>query len=142
MTGWFDSLRELAATHGEWAFWIAGFSLLTLLATLAAMPYFVAALPEDYFTRNVQSRDVRYYLNLRAITVLTIKNIIGVVLVAAGIAMLVLPGQGLLTLFVGLVLCDFPGKDRLTLKLVRLPAVLRALNTMRRARGKAEFRLE
>ena len=38
------------------------------------------------------------------------KNLLGFVLIVAGIAMLVLPGQGLLTIVVGVVLMNFPGR--------------------------------
>ena len=64
------------------------------------------------------------------------KNGLGVVLLAAGIAMLVLPGQGLLTLVVALILLDFPGKRRLQRRIVYAPRVLAALNALRRRAGR------
>ena len=42
-----------------------------------------------------------------------LRNAVGLVLVTAGLAMLVLPGQGIITLLVGIILMDFPGKHRL-----------------------------
>ena len=59
------------------------------------------------------------------------KNLAGAVLVLAGLAMLVLPGQGLLTIVVGLLFLDFPGKRSLELRLVRHPPVLRTINWLR-----------
>ena len=37
-----------------------------------------------------------------------------------GVAMLALPGQGLLTMLVGIMLMNFPGKFRLEQALIRL----------------------
>nr|WHW29751.1 hypothetical protein [uncultured bacterium] len=142
MEVWLENLRSLLAANAELGLWMMGFSVFALIATLLALPWFVAALPADYFAGNSLGRDVKKYIGLRAIVVLAIKNVLGMVLILAGIAMLVLPGQGLLTLFVGLVLCDFPGKDALSLKLVQQKSVLATLNRMRRAKNKPEFWLD
>ena len=45
--------------------------------------------------------------------------------------MLVLPGQGLLTIVTGLLLINYPGKYKLEQKLVAVPAVFKALNWIR-----------
>lgn len=50
--------------------------------------------------------------------------------------MLVLPGQGLVTILAGLLLLDFPGKFKLERALVRQPAVMNALNWIRVRRGR------
>ncbi|MGB5323997.1 MAG: PGPGW domain-containing protein [Pseudomonadales bacterium] len=142
METWFSNLRGVLAEHAQLGFWLAGLSVLALLATLLALPHFVAALPADYFVSNSETRDVKKYLGMRDLVIIAIKNVVGTVLIVAGIAMLVLPGQGLLTLFAGLVLCDYPGKHVLTLKLVKVPAVLQTLNRMRRAKNKPEFWLQ
>ena len=42
--------------------------------------------------------------------------------------MLVLPGQGLLTIVTGLLLINYPGKYRLEKKIVNKPSIFRALN--------------
>ena len=60
-------------------------------------------------------------------------------LVAAGLAMLFLPGQGLLTVLIGVSVMDFPGKRGLLQRLVRGPKVQRTLNWIRRKRGKEPF---
>jgi hypothetical protein len=66
-----------------------------------------------------------------------LRNALGVLLVLLGLAMLVLPGQGLLTLAVGLMLVDFPGKHQLVVKLLSRPKVLGVVNKLR-ARHQAE----
>ncbi len=65
-----------------------------------------------------------------------VKNLVGVVFLLAGFAMLFLPGQGILTMLIGLSLLDFPGKRRLEGKLIGQPSVLRAINSMREKFGK------
>jgi hypothetical protein len=52
--------------------------------------------------------------------------------VVAGLVMLVVPGQGLLTLAVGLMLMDFPGKFRLERWLATRGPVWRSLNWLRK----------
>jgi len=59
------------------------------------------------------------------------KNIIGFSLIIGGLLMLVLPGQGLLTIVTGLLLINYPGKYKLEQKLVTIPSVFRALNWIR-----------
>ena len=61
------------------------------------------------------------------------------VLVMAGIAMLVLPGQGLLTILLGIMLLEFPGKRRVELMLLRRPEILAGLNWIRRHANRPPF---
>ena len=65
-----------------------------------------------------------------------LKNATGGLFLIAGIAMLVLPGQGLLTILIGLMLIDFPGKRRFELALIRRRHVLNAVNWMRQKSGR------
>jgi hypothetical protein len=61
------------------------------------------------------------------------KNVLGVALVALGLLLSLpgVPGQGILTILIGLILLDFPGKRGLERRLVTRPAVLRAINRLR-----------
>jgi hypothetical protein len=62
---------------------------------------------------------------------LAIKNLLGLLLLLAGLAMLVLPGQGIITILVAVSLLNFPGKRRLELALIRQGPVLQAVNWIR-----------
>ncbi len=53
--------------------------------------------------------------------------------------MLFLPGQGLLTMLLGILFIDFPGKHRLEQKLIQHPKILRTINTFREKAGKPPF---
>ena len=68
---------------------------------------------------------------LARVSMRVVKNLLGMVLLFAGIAMMVLPGQGIITVLVALTLLDFPGKRRLELRIIRQPQVLRAVNWVR-----------
>jgi hypothetical protein len=100
--------------------WLFAISVLMFVGSLIAIPWLVIQIPADYFThrRSLSDRWRQRHPLLRW-TLLVTKNLCGVVLVLAGIAMLVLPGQGILTILVGLVCLDFPGKFALEYKLVR-----------------------
>jgi hypothetical protein len=131
MPGW---LRDLF-TPGV----IVGFTIVSvvlIVGSLLALPRLVASLPADYFVREeaglIADPQRRKWLLLG-------KNLLGIVLLIAGLAMLVLPGQGVLTLLVAVALLDFPGKRRLEQRIARAPRVLAALNSMRKKRGRPPF---
>lgn len=115
--------------------------VVSLIATVALLPFLVVRIPEDYFRHRHRRHDYardRHPLIHHAIVVL--KNTLGLILILAGIAMLVLPGQGLLTLLIGLMLTDFPGKYALEKRIVGRPGVLRAVNWLRERAGHAPVR--
>ena len=69
----------------------------------------------------------------------TLKIFVGLCLLLCGIAMLVLPGQGLLTILIGLSLLPFPGKNKLEQKLLALKSVRASLNWIRAKANKDAF---
>ena len=73
-----------------------------------------------------------------------LKNLAGLCLIVAGILLSLpgIPGQGLLTVFVGILLLDFPGKQKFLRKLVARPKVFATLNRIREKFGKQPLRLE
>ena len=60
-----------------------------------------------------------------------IKNILGYSLIIGGIMMLVLPGQGLFTIIIGLMLSNYPGKYYIEKRFVEIPAVFKSINWLR-----------
>ena len=128
---------ELALDWQRIIWWTTGMSLLAVAATVVGVPWVISRLPADYFNRERRSSWRRSgRAPLAALLLGVAKNLLGGVLVAAGAVMLVTPGQGLLTLFIGLLLMNFPGKYRLERWLVGREGVLRALNWMRQRRGR------
>lgn len=111
-------------------------SVLMFLGTLIAIPILVARIPADYFVGRSRHRsELRRMHPARYVLVLILKNLLGVLLIVAGIAMLVLPGQGILTILMGVFLTDFPGKFRFERWLISRPGVYEAVNWMRRKVG-------
>lgn len=117
--------------------WLGGTSVLLFTVTLIVFPMVIIYLPQDYFLRH--ERDPAHQKRRHPAVWLTLtvfKNVFGWVLILAGIAMLVLPGQGVLSILIGATLANFPGKYLLERRLVRRPAVSRTLNRIRARAGK------
>jgi len=106
-------------------------SAVLLLLSAVALPWFISRLPPDYFTHPQRNRWLSKLAPHWAFPLLIVKNGLGVLLAIAGILMLVLPGQGLLTLVVALSILDFPGKYRFERWLLHRPRVFRVLNWIR-----------
>src|SRR5262245_38829534 len=94
--------------HEALLIWLTALSVGSLVLTAALLPVVVLRLPADYFVREHRLGhgkrgwlDWVWHLG---------KNVLGGVFVLAGIVMLFTPGQGLLTILIGLLLLDFPGK--------------------------------
>jgi len=106
--------------------------LVTLLVSLGVVLLVLLRLPEAYFTSPRRPFMGGAHLVLR-ISLLILKNLAGVAVVAAGILMSLpgVPGQGFLTILIGLMLVDFPGKYRFERALIRRPAVHRVINRVR-----------
>lgn len=130
-------MSEWLSSHEHWVPWIRLLAIVSFVGSLALLPWVVVRIPVDYFARRrpPTTRFRRQHPVLRG-TIWVLRNLVGAVLVAAGIAMLVLPGQGLLTIAIGLVTADFPGKRRLELWLVSRPGILKSLNWIRTRRGR------
>jgi hypothetical protein len=127
----------------EWAteFWAS----LTLTRLLFAGCLFVASvvlslvivgivmvkIPENYFSSHYQHDFLPNSSWMTRWGAVVAKNIAGLVLVIAGIIMLVGPGQGILTILIGLILMDIPGKRPLEARLIKRPVILAAVNNFR-----------
>jgi len=112
--------------------WVGVLSLGTFIGSLAALPVIVIQIPTDYFAhehRHLFERGRRHWL--LHIILMILKNCLGVILLVAGIAMLALPGQGLLTLLMGLLLLDFPGKYALERRVIGHAKVFKLINLLR-----------
>ena len=110
--------------------------LLVSILSLVLVPLLVARLPADYFREPAPPPPPWSTGSpLRRVLLVVGRNLLGGLLVLAGLAMLLLPGQGLLTLTAGLILLEFPGKRRAERALVRSQRVRRALDWVRRRAG-------
>lgn len=116
------------------------FSLFTFVGSLIAVPWLIGRMPADYFITHWQKVDQRHRRHPAiSLTTFVLRNVFGLLLFLAGFAMLFLPGQGLLTMLIGVCLMDFPGKRKLLDGIVEKSSVQRGLNWVRRKKGKREF---
>jgi hypothetical protein len=115
-----------------WALFLGAFSILTMVGSVFLAFKVVMRIPSDYFK---DEKTPSTALGGTSCSKRTLWNVLGCVLVVAGIAMLVLPGQGLLTIFAGLLIMDFPGKYRIERRLASIPGLLKVVNAIRRKAG-------
>ncbi len=119
--------------------WISGFSLFFFLFSLAAVPWLIARIPENYFL-DLASGKSRIHCHRQHIVTVILKNFAGLLLIFMGGIMLFIPGQGLLTILIGLMLVDFPGKTGMVIFLARKKGIQKAMNWIRDKKGSAPLR--
>ncbi|MBM4359111.1 MAG: hypothetical protein FJ096_13480 [Deltaproteobacteria bacterium] len=107
--------------------------VVSTLASTAIVVAFVVRIPPAYFVGERDGLGRRFTSPVAHAIYLLGKNVLGLLLVALGILLSLpgVPGQGLLTILVGLLLLDVPGKRRGALALVRRAPILRAMNRIR-----------
>ncbi len=112
--------------------------VLTLLVSLFVLSLFTVGvllinLPATYFQDDHRRQLWAHRHPLTRLLLHLVKNLIGVGIVLAGGAFLVLgiPGQAVVTILLGVMLLDFPGKVRLERRLVRSPWLLERVNRLR-----------
>ncbi|MDA0322493.1 MAG: hypothetical protein O2923_07235 [Verrucomicrobia bacterium] len=118
-------------------------SVIMFFASLIAIPVLVVRIPEDYFDgkhRELWSWGGGHRLMRSGLRFL--KSTLGVVFILAGLAMLILPGQGILTILVGMMLINFPGKYQFERWLVTRRPVARSIDWLRRRADKGPLRVE
>lgn len=114
-------------------------SVLMFFGTILIIPVILIRLPVDYFLHDEERVWMAGYHPILRYAGLTVKNTVGLIFLLAGIAMLVLPGQGLLTMVIGVSLLDFPGKRTIEHRLLTKPMVFQAMNAIRQKFGKPPF---
>lgn len=115
-----------------------GLFVVTFVASLAITAWAIVRLPANYF----HSEHAREFWTDQPAAVrwagIVAKNVAGLLLVILGIILSLpgVPGQGLLTILLGVVLLDIPGKRPWEARLVRLPMVRNAIDSLRARYGK------
>jgi hypothetical protein len=127
-------LLDKAMAHESAFIWVSCISAVMFVGSLLLVPWLVARAPADFFVREEQPKRHGAKL-LYAI----LRNLLGVVLLVAGVLMLVLPGQGLLVVLLGVSLLDVPGKHELVRRMAKKKPVWRALAYLRERAHKPPF---
>ena len=122
---------EFLSDYKIYLVWLGSLSFIIFIFSLLAIKWLVALIPSDYFIKKNNSEFRSNYPIFWLVSII-IKNLVGYTLIVGGILMLVLPGQGLLSIFVGLMLSNYPGKFYIERKFIAIPSVLRAINWLRK----------
>ena len=122
---------EFLSDYKIYLVWLGTLSFTIFIFSLLTIKWLVALIPSDYFIKKNNSEFRSNYPIFWLVSII-IKNLVGYTLIVGGILMLVLPGQGLFTIFVGLMLSNYPGKFYIERKFIAIPSVLRAINWLRK----------
>jgi hypothetical protein len=140
MSEWVAGVSRLLAKGGLWLG--VGISVALAVGSIVLVAIVVIHWPADYFKLPVAGGEgppiKRHWLASIG------KNLAGVVLVLLGLVMALpgIPGQGVLTMIVGLTMIDFPGKRGLERRLIGRPHILHAINRVRARFERAPLHLD
>lgn len=138
---WLHSVHEIITAHPYAVAAIAvGSVVMSIVGTMAALIY----LPADYFCAPlVASAPSRHHISLRVL-IGVVRNLAGASLVLVGLVLSLpgVPGQGLLTILLGVMLMQVPGKRRLERRIIAIAVVQRTTARIRRRFGRPPFELD
>jgi len=130
-----DQISGIILNYKNFILWLGSISFLVFIFSLISIKWLVALIPSDYFIEDKRNKYQSSYPLTWLISII-IKNIIGYILIIGGILMLVLPGQGLFTIIIGLMLSNYPGKYFIERKFIAIPSVLKTINWLRKKSNK------
>jgi multisubunit Na+/H+ antiporter MnhG subunit len=121
-----------------------GLFLVSLFVSFAAIGIVMVKIPPHYFSSQHERDflpDSPWLVRWGAVIA---KNIAGVILIIIGIILSLpgVPGQGILTILLGLIFLDIPGKRPLEARIIERPAVLSAINKLRARYNKPPLELD
>ncbi len=120
--------------------WMGLLSAATFLVSLLLIPFLISRASAGYFLTHptiVEQRHKRH--PAIALVIKIIRNGLGGFLCFAGVIMLFLPGQGLLTILIGVSLLDVPGRQKVLNMLIHRHSIQHALNWIRKKTGRPSF---
>ena len=121
-----------------------GLFLASLLISFAAIGIVMVKIPAHYFSTHYKQDFLPGSPWLVRWSAVILKNILGFVLIAIGIVLSLpgVPGQGILTILLGLIMIDIPGKRPIEARIIKQPAVLAAVNKLRAKYDKPPLELD
>ncbi len=110
-----------------------GMFLLSFTVSLAAVGFVMVRIPADYFCKNAVHSFMSGKPKVIRWSAVILKNVVGFFLILLGVVLSLpgVPGQGILTILLGLIMLDIPGKRPLEAKIIKRPAILSAVNKLR-----------
>lgn len=134
MDGLLSTVQQYVSTETLVALTVL--SIVFFVGSLIAIPFILVRLPADFFDIRVPRPWMEDHHPVLRVLGHLVKNVVGAIFLFAGFLMLFLPGQGILTMLIGISMLDFPGKRKVEARLIGQPTVLHAINGMREKFGK------
>lgn len=132
MPEWLSS--RLPEGWTEWHVAAVGtaFGIASAIVSVLVVGYVLARLPADFFV-NHAARGTRVRHPVLRVLWIGLRNLFGYFLIALGIVLSFpgVPGQGLLTILMGIILIDFPGKYGVERWFISRRPVLAGVNRLR-----------
>lgn len=111
--------------------WGALVTIVSIIISYSLIVYGMVKIPANYFSSTyVKNINQDNHFSVRWAAFI-IKNVVGFIIVIAGVIMIFTPGPGVPAILLGLIMMDIPGKRPLEAKLIQRPAVLSAINSLR-----------
>lgn len=130
-------MEWLSQTWNSTSWYQIGFGLGVFVISLAvstlAVGIVMVKIPANYFSPGYQPQFMTNKPFLVRWGAVISKNLLGFFLICLGIVLSLpgVPGQGLLTILLGLIMIDIPGKRPIEARIIKRPTVLSAINNLR-----------
>lgn len=110
-----------------------GVFVVSLAFSFLCIGVVMVKIPENYFSTHYQQDFLPNSPWMVRWGAVVAKNVLGLILVLLGIVLSLpgVPGQGILTILLGLIMLDIPGKRPLEARIIKRPAVRDAINKLR-----------
>lgn len=128
---WTDFLGERLSPELLSVLMLVALSTTTL--SLLVAPFILQRLPTDYFARTIAHKKS---WSTGALAVRILRNLLAAALFLLGIALLSLPGPGIVTILLALGLSDLPIRTRLFRWVMQRPKLRRTVDRLRVRVGK------
>jgi hypothetical protein len=125
--------------YGSILTWLGIISTITFFLSLLIIPWIICKLDKNFFLhihKHTKKEDEHPAI---FILLKLLRYFVGSFLLFTGILMLFLPGQGILTMLLGICLLDFPGKRKIIDGTLQLPPIQKSLNWIRTKGNRSLF---
>lgn len=121
-----------------------GLFLVSLAFSFASIAIVMVKIPANYFSSHYQQDFLPNSSWLVRWGAVIAKNIFGVFLILLGIVLSLpgVPGQGVLTILLGLIMVDIPGKRPIEARIIKRPTILSAVNDLRAKYNKPPLEMD
>lgn len=110
-----------------------GIFLLSLAFSFGLIAVVMINIPAGYFSSHYKPQFMTGRPWIVRWSAVILKNVLGVFLILLGIALSLpgVPGQGFLTILLGLIMLDIPGKRPIEARIIKRPSIQNSINKLR-----------